>query len=229
MRSAVIPIRRIAQTGRAEYSPRPHGATVVFAAFSSLAKLSPRCLRAWRRVLDGVAGAVLLFSPYVDWERKVYVRRAGSFGIDESRLQFVPATQSEAVDRARYRGVDIVLDAFPYTGGDSAAAALAEGVPLVTLCGRRHAERVATSILTHLGVTDTIAHTEDDYVAIAIALAQDSARRAALSERIRASLPPDVASAMETYTRNFEEALECAATQQRAREQSDARRARDST
>ena len=75
--------------------------------------------------------------------------------------------------------------------------------------------------VTHLGVTDTIAHTEDEYVAIAVALAQDSTRRAALSERIRAALPPDVASAMENYTRHFEEALECAVRQQGARQQND--------
>jgi predicted O-linked N-acetylglucosamine transferase (SPINDLY family) len=214
MRGSVIPIRPVAGTAlRTDPPPRPDGATIVFAAFASLAKLSPRCLDTWRRILDTVAGAVLLFSPYVEWERKFYVRRAASFGIDESRLRFVPAVQSEPVDRARYRIVDIALDAFPYTGGDSAAAALAEGVPLVTLCGRRHAERVATSILRHLGIADGIAQSEDEYVAIAVALAQDSARRRALSERIRAAVPPDAASAMEAYTRNIEDALESAVRQ----------------
>ena len=209
MRGAVIPIRRVIRaTPCMDAPPRPADATIVFAAFASLSKLSPRCLRTWRRILDGVAGAVLLLSPYVDWERAYYVRRVGSFGIDESRLRFVPATQTELIDRARYRVVDVALDAFPYTGGDSAAAALAEGVPFVTLCGQRHAERVATSILTHLGITDTIARTEDEYVAIAIALATDSHRRGALAERIRAALPRDNASAMEAYTRNFEAVLE---------------------
>lgn len=186
--------------------PRPDGATIVFGAFASLSKLSPRCLRAWRRILDGVAGAVLLFSPYLDWERAYYVRRADSFGIDESRLRFAAATQTE-LDRARYRIVDVALDAFLYTGGDSAAAALAEGMPFVTPCGQRHAERVATSILTHAGIADTIAYTEDDYVAIAIALAQGFARRGALSKRIRAAVPA-AAAATEVYTRNFEDALE---------------------
>ena len=209
MRSAVIPIRRIDDAPSATQAPpRPDGATVVFAAFASLHKLSPRCLRTWRRILDAVPGSVVLFSPWLDWERRYYVRRAESFGIDESRLRFVPATQTERVDRARYRVVDVALDAFPYTGGDSAAAALAEGVPFVTLCGRRHAERVAASILTHLGVTDTIAGSDDEYVDIAVALARDPSRRAHLADRIRAKVPRDVAAAMDEYTRNFEDALE---------------------
>ncbi len=207
MRGAVIPIRRLDSAGDADAPPRPDGATVVFGAFASLVKLSPRCLRAWRRILAEVPGSVLLFSPWAAWERELYARRAESFGIDPARVRFVPGAQVERVDRARYRIVDVALDAFPYTGGDSAASALAEGVPLVTLCGRRHAERVATSILTHLGVTDSVARSEDEYVEIAVALAHDARRRADLAGRIRAALPRDVATAMEAYARSFEDAL----------------------
>jgi len=207
MRGAVIPIRRVDLAAGAIAPPRPEGATVVFGAFASLVKLSPRCLRAWRRILEEVPGSVLLFSPWAEWEREIYARRAESFGIDPARVRFVPGTQVERVDRARYRIVDVALDAFPYTGGDSAASALAEGVPLVTLCGRRHAERVATSLLAHLGVPDTIAHSEDDYVAIAVGLARDPQRRAELVGRIRAALPRDAATAMEAYAWAFEDAL----------------------
>jgi predicted O-linked N-acetylglucosamine transferase (SPINDLY family) len=207
MQGAVIPIRRVDAT-RAPSPPRPRDATVVFGAFASLVKLSPMCLRTWRRVLDAVPGSVLVFSPWHEWERDHYLRRARCLDIETSRVRFLAATQDEAVDRARYRVIDIALDAFPYTGGDSAATALAEGVPLVTLCGRRHAERVATSLLTHLRVTDTIAHSEDEYVEIAVALARDPLRQAALVARIEAALPADAASAMEPYTRSFEDALE---------------------
>src|SRR5262249_24727979 len=158
-------------------------------------KLSPRCLETWRRILEAIPGSVLVFSPWREWEQEHYLRRAGCLDIETSRVRFLAATQVEAVDRARYRVVDIALDAFPSPGGASAATALAEGVPLVTLCGQRHAERVAASLLTHLGVTDTIARSEDEYVAIAAALARDPARRAVLVARIRAAAPVDAASA----------------------------------
>ena len=209
MEGAVIPIRTLdAVAAAVDGPPRPAGAAVVFAAFASLIKLSPRCLRTWRRILDAIPGAVLLFSPWTEWEQAVYVRRAASFGIDPTRVRFVPGAQVERVDRARYRVVDIALDAFPYTGGDSAASALAEGVPFVTLCGQRHAERVAASILTHLGITDTIAGSEDEYVAIAVGLALEPGRRTELATRIRAALPGDASAAMDVYTRRFEGALE---------------------
>ena len=67
-------------------------------------------------------------------------------------------TLDDAQDRGRYATIDIALDAFPYTGGDSAACALAEGVPFVTLCGRRHAERVATSVpVGRFGTSEEVA------------------------------------------------------------------------
>ncbi len=52
------------------------------------------------------------------------------------------------------------------------------GVPVVTLCGRRHGERSTYSILANLGVLDTVAHSASDYVAIAARLADDRAFRA---------------------------------------------------
>ena len=45
------------------------------------------------------------------------------------------------------------------------------GVPVVTLAGDRHASRVGVSILTSLGLTELVAHSPDEYVAIAVRLA----------------------------------------------------------
>ena len=60
--------------------------------------------------------------------------------------------------------------------------------------------------MTHLGITDTIAQTEADYVEIAIRLAQDRSQREVLATRIRGALPGnDVA--MTAYTRSLEAAL----------------------
>ena len=65
----------------------------------------------------------------------------------------------------------------PYTGGDTTAAALDAGLPVVTRVGGRHGERMGYSILMHLGLTTTIAHTDDGYVDLAVRLAQDRAFR----------------------------------------------------
>ena len=65
------------------------------------------------------------------------------------------------------------------------------GVPVITLRGHRHAGRVGASLLTQIGLTDLIAHSIEEYVEIAVALAGDSGRlddlRRALRPRMAAS------------------------------------------
>jgi len=203
MSGSIIPIR---QGAGPRARTRPVDANVVFGAFVSLQKMSPRCLQAWKKVLDRVPDSILLFSPSFEWQRPLYLSRVGHFGIEPGRVAFAARTFDDARDRERYGAVDVMLDTFPYTGGDSAACAMAEGVPLVTLCGRRHAERVATSVLTHLGVTDTIAQTVEEYVELAVRLALDRRWRRDVAARIRAALP-DHDAAMTAYTRSLEAAL----------------------
>jgi protein O-GlcNAc transferase len=203
MDGCIIPIRNARRTPRA---PRPAAAPVAFGAFVGLRKMSPRCLAAWARILARAPGTRLVFSPQAAADEDIFRRRVASFGIDPARVDFLPMTRDEAQDRGRYAALDVALDAFPYTGGDSAACALAEGVPFVTRCGPQHAQRVATSVLTHLGITETIAASDDEYVDIAVRLAQDPAWRARVDAAIAAALP-DHDRALTAYTRSFEAAL----------------------
>jgi predicted O-linked N-acetylglucosamine transferase (SPINDLY family) len=155
----------------------------VIAAFVGVQKLSPRCVALWRRVLDAVPGATLLFSPLRDDDRIALTRRLTRLGVDASRIAFVPYEPEWRA--ARHALCDFALDTLPYTGGDTTAAALAAGVPVVTRIGERHAERVAASILTHAGLPELVAHDDEAYVALAIRLATDGAWRAVLGAKVR--------------------------------------------
>jgi len=84
--------------------------------------------------------------------------------------------------------------------------ALDMNVPVVTLVGRRHAERTSFSILTNLGVTDTIAQTGGDYVDIAVRLATDRAFMQDVRTRIAAGLRASVLTDMAAHTRHLEAA-----------------------
>jgi predicted O-linked N-acetylglucosamine transferase (SPINDLY family) len=121
---------------------------------------------------------------------------------------FIPTAQDDARDRTRYHLLDVVLDTMPYTGGDTTAAALDMGVPVVTRVGERQAERVSYSLLAHLGVTDTVARNDDEYVAIACRLAQDRAWCATIAATIVAKLPDSGLADARRYARNLESAYE---------------------
>jgi len=152
---------------------------VVYAAFVGPSKLSLRCIELWRRILDALPRAYLAFSPLRDDDRSAILRRVTGLGIANERLRFVPYHRGdETANHSRYALVDVALDTLPYTGGDTSSAALAAGVPVVTLVGQRHAERMTYSILQHLRLDETIAETDNAYVAIAIRLGEDEAFRA---------------------------------------------------
>jgi predicted O-linked N-acetylglucosamine transferase (SPINDLY family) len=183
----VLPVRRVAPasthaTTRAALGIAP--SAIVFGAFVSLLKLSPRCLALWRDILQRVPQSMLAFSPGSASDHALYRRRVAGFGIDPGSVVFIPRAPDDPGDRERYRLVDIVLDTMPYTGGDTTAAALDMGVPVVTRAGERHAERVGLSLLSHLGVTDTVTYSDAAYVAMACRLAEDAAWRADVAARI---------------------------------------------
>jgi predicted O-linked N-acetylglucosamine transferase (SPINDLY family) len=207
----VLPFRRVAAATEAPVTRAELGLTgdaTVFGVFVSLLKLSPRCLLLWKRILDAAPHGVLAFSPTRPAQQALYRRRLESFGIAAERIVFVPWAQDDAIDRARYRLIDAVLDTLPYTGGDTTAAALDMGVPVVTRVGERQAERMTYSLLAHLGVTATVAHNDDDYVAIAVRLARDSPWRDAVAAEIVAALPASGLADADRYTRSLESAYE---------------------
>lgn len=207
----VLPFRRVAPASpapvtRAELGVAPDA--TVFGVFVSLLKLSPRCLELWRRILDAVPGSVLAFSPRSQAQHALYRRRLASFGIAADRIVFIRWAIDDALDRARYKLVDVALDTLPYTGGDTTAAALDMGVPVVTRVGERQAERMGYSILSHLGVTATIARDDEEYVTIACRLACDRPWRDAIRAEIQEALPRSGIADLDRYTRDLESAYE---------------------
>jgi predicted O-linked N-acetylglucosamine transferase (SPINDLY family) len=77
---------------------------------------------------------------------------------------------------------DLVLDTRIYNGHTTTSDALWAGVPVLTLRGSHFASRVSASILTAFGQPALITETLDGYRDLAVALAGDRARLAALKQ-----------------------------------------------
>lgn len=71
------------------------------------------------------------------------------------------------------RGLDIGLDCFPHNSETTLFESLYMGLPFVTLAGRSSVGRLGASILQGLGRPEWIAHSEEDYVEKAVALASN--------------------------------------------------------
>lgn len=208
MEGCIFPFRHIEPARDHGYSRATLGldGKVVFGVFVNIMKLSPRCLFVWRKILDGIGNGVLAFSPLDTGEYPGFMRQVKAAGIPEEKIIFIPSAKDESVGRARYHLVDIVLDTFPYSGGDATLAALDMGVPVVTLVGKRHSERTSYSILKHLGVDSTIAASEEDFVVIARRLATDQAFRERVKNEIQAGLKNSPLVDMDAYVRHLESA-----------------------
>lgn len=179
---------------------------VVIGAFVTPMKLSRRCLSLWRDVLDRIPRARLAFSPTHPALRPVFERICAAAGIARERLVFVPQGRDDAENQARYALVDFVLDPMPFGGVNGVLEPLDAGVPVVTLVGKRHGERSAFSILSNLGVTQTVAQGGRDYVEIAVRLAEDPGFMRGVRQSIRAGLQSSALVDQTAHTRNLEAA-----------------------
>ena len=217
MDSCVLPYFRAGRADRGTSAPAPSrealgiaNDAVVLGEFVTVQKLSPRCLALWRAIMERAPRALLAFSPAADSERAAFRRQVEGHGIDGARVVFLPRGDDEASAAARYAIVDLTLDTLPYTGGDTTRAALDAGVPVVTLAGTRHAERVSASILLHMDLPALVAATEDAYVDLAVRLATDARARAEVAADVVRKFAVAAASFPTRYTRDLEAALEAA-------------------
>jgi predicted O-linked N-acetylglucosamine transferase (SPINDLY family) len=81
---------------------------------------------------------------------------------------------------------DVVLDSIGWSGFTSTLDGFHHDHPIVTLAGPLMRGRHTMAVLTMMGVTETIARTVDEYVALAQRLATDMTWRTAIKERMRA-------------------------------------------
>ena len=216
MAGCVYPYRHVAPAAEHPFHRESMGIaadTIVIGAFVNPLKLSRRCLSLWREVLDRIPKAMLALSPLSPEARDVCARLLGAAGVPLQRVLLLPQGRNDAEGQARFNVVDFALDPLPYGGVNSTIEALDMGVPVVTLCGRKHGERTSYSILTNLGVTQTIVASGSEYVDMAVRLATDPAFmadvRAAIATGIRFSPLTD----MPAHTRALEAAYVSALAQ----------------
>jgi protein O-GlcNAc transferase len=107
-----------------------------------------------------------------------------------------------------HREVDITLDSFPYNGTTTTLHSLWMGVPVVTLAGATHVSRVGGSVLENLGMSEWIAASTDDYVAITCRHASDVAALAALRSSLRARLAASAIMDARGFARDLEDCYE---------------------
>jgi predicted O-linked N-acetylglucosamine transferase (SPINDLY family) len=160
---------------------------VVFCSFSHDYKISPPVFDVWMRLLNQVPGSVLWLMSRGELAQRNLRKEAEARGVDALRLVFAGRVPLVEDHLARYRQADMFLDTHPYNAHTTAADALMAGLPVVTYVGNSFPSRVAGSLLNAMGMPELIAHSLDEYEALALKLAQQPALLAEMKARIVAN------------------------------------------
>jgi predicted O-linked N-acetylglucosamine transferase (SPINDLY family) len=107
------------------------------------------------------------------------------FGDAFERVHFLPRAPFDDF-MATLAAADVLLDTWPFGGGNTSYQGFAVGVPIVTLAGDFLRGRGAFALYRAMGIDDCIAQTPASYADIALRLGRDSAFRADVTASIRA-------------------------------------------
>ena len=156
----------------------------VFCAFNNAYKINPTMFDIWMRLLRETPAGVLWLRGGEPAQRANLLRAASARGVEAERLVFASRMERMAAHLARYRAADLFLDTLPYGAHATARDALWAGLPVLTCSGDSFAGRVASSLLTGLGLPDLITADLDEYAQRALMLAHSPATLAKLRARL---------------------------------------------
>jgi len=176
-----------------EPSPLPAVAAgyVTFGCLNNFVKVSPPALDLWADILRAVPRSRLILHSNPGAHLDTVWERFAGKGISPDRLEFYLEWGNWPKYLQTYGRIDIALDPFPWGGGITTCDALWMGVPVVSLVGRTAVGRAGLSILSNVGLPDLVASTPDEYMRLAVRLANDLPRlkdlHATLRQRMQAS------------------------------------------
>ena len=176
--------KQISETapGRAELG-LPEDA-FVFCCFNSNYKITPDVFDRWMRLLREVKQSLLWLSVNHPTAADNLRAEAERRGVARDRVVFAPRMPALADHLARHRAADLFLDTFHYNAHTTASDALWAGLPVLTCLGATFAGRVTASLLTAIDLPELITRSHDEYEALALALATDPERLAALRRKL---------------------------------------------
>jgi predicted O-linked N-acetylglucosamine transferase (SPINDLY family) len=124
------------------------------------------------RILSLVKGSVLWLLADNPMAKDNLIKEAFARGIDSSRLVFAERLPiSEHL--ARHDLADLFLDTLPSNAHTTCSDALWAGLPVLTLMGHTFPGRVSSSLLSAIGLSELITHTQEEYEALAVELAMN--------------------------------------------------------
>ena len=181
---------------------------VVVAFFHEKRRLSPACFASLAAILKADERIVLWLQFANRFSRDNLLASMVEAGVAGERIRFSTPAATRAERMARLSAADLVLDSFPHNGTAMIAEALQLGLPVVARQTPAFWGRMTESLLTELRLEELIAADDTAFVELALALARDPDRRAALSRKIRGKIEHSSLFDPAVFARKLESAYE---------------------
>lgn len=147
---------------------------ITFGSFNNVGKINQEVAAVWSEILQAVPGSKLLIKHVSLSDPRVRERLYKIFEachMSRERVEVHEPIPSQRAHLETYGRVDLALDTFPYNGTTTTCEALWMGVPVITLAGAVHRERVGVSLLRAVGMEQCIATTREEYIKLAVEMA----------------------------------------------------------
>jgi len=188
--------------------PEEKNGYVTFGSFNNIQKLNRPTIELWSELLSRIPGS-RLFLKELSFDSNIVrdniLELFASFGIAANRLVLKGRLDAISEHLDLYNCIDIALDPFPYNGTTTTCEALWMGVPVISLVGELHPQRVTYSILKNIDFEDSIAESAAQYVKIAERLAGNVQLRKNLRTSLRVKMKESILCDSGKFSRQLED------------------------
>ncbi|CZU91130.1 methyltransferase regulatory domain-containing protein [Enterobacter ludwigii] len=179
---------------------------ITFASFNRSKKINDQVLNAWASILTGYPEARLLIGNMTDAEMiSAMTKRLQQRGISRDRLLFRGLVEMDEY-LAMHHEIDILLDAFPYSGGTTTHHGAWMGIPTLTLNGTTIPCQQGVEIMRSYKLEEFIASDVEDYIKKAINWRDQIPKLAEIRSAMRSRISPGADYDL-NCTEHFETAL----------------------
>jgi protein O-GlcNAc transferase len=177
---------------------------LTFGSFNNINKIDQQSIELWAELLRTLPTSRLVMVTVPEGERRQWLtQQFSALGVAPERLDFHGFLPVREFHRL-FQQVDISLDPLLFTGGTTTCESLWMGVPVIVLIGQRFVNRVGYSFLSAANMPEYAAATPQDYIRVAVKLADQLPQLAQVRARMREQLATSPLMDQARFTRNLE-------------------------
>lgn len=180
---------------------------ITFGCFNNFSKVTDEMLVSWGMILQKVPKSKLLLKHKLfdaAEGREYTLNRLKDCGI---KPECVELRRFSLDYLKQYGDMDIALDTFPYTGGMTTFEAMYMGVPVISLYGESRGQRFGYSMLANAGLSMLACNNIEEYVNVAVELAENATMLADLRKSLRCMVEKSFLMDEAFYVKEVEKAF----------------------